>query len=242
MWKSVTCCVGIVFLAIAPALAQENERQNRWGVGGSISPSWRVPEGSGPLAKLAEVSLTSGDLGYDIAGADFRIGVVRGRDGGGDWGVSLVRRTFKEGSTQGAIVTECILGISCYVYGTEYRYQDAALTGVEANKFISFGTIRNVLQFGIDLAVGVGWYQREVERRDAFNRFTETSTEPILGFLSEQVPASELSSLDPMMLGRAELAAAVLLRRGLKVRVSGGMNYPGAHVASVSLMYFFGAN
>jgi hypothetical protein len=206
----------------------------------SIAPFWKVPE-NGPFARLAEVSLSEGDLGYDITGSDLRIGVVRGRRGEGDWGVSFVRRTFEDGSTQGALLTECILEISCYGYGTQYVYQDTTLTGVEANRFIAFGTYRGVVQIGADLAGGVGWYQGTVERREAFNDFSEGSTEPEIRSISTDVSAAELSPIEPSLLGRAELAAAVLLTRALHIRFSGGLNYPGTHVASVSILYFFDA-
>src|SRR5262245_32345667 len=107
MWKSVALFVGLVtLLTPAAALAQNDEGPNRWGVAVSFAPSWKVPEGDSPFGKLAEVALTAGDLGYDVSGSDFRIGFVRGRHLQGDWGVSYVRRTFKEGSSQGDIVTE----------------------------------------------------------------------------------------------------------------------------------------
>ena len=237
----VTWCVAAVWLAASPALAQDNAGPSRWGVAVSIAPTWKVPE-AGPLGKLAEKSLVFGDSGLDIAGRDFRVGVVRGRYRQDDWGVSLVHRTFNEGSTQGAIITKCILEISCHVVGTEYRYQDARLAGIEANRFFSFLTIGNVVQVGVDLAGGVGWYRRMVERRDALNIFTTTSTEPILSSESAQVPASDLSKMKPSLLGRAEVAVALQMTRELKLRLSGGMNYPGTDIVNVSLLYFFGAN
>jgi hypothetical protein len=224
------------------ALAQNGDGPNRWGVAVSFAPNWKIPEGDSPFGKLAEVSLSQGDLGYDVSGADFRIGIVRGRHGQGDWGVSFVRRSFKEGSTQGAIVTEC-QEFGCSTYGTQYLYQDASLMGIEANKFIPFGTIANRVQLGVDIAVGVGWYQKDVERRELVYEFLGPPTfDTLETVVSSQVPASELAAFDPALLGRAEIAGAVLVTRGLKVRVSGGMNYPGTHAASVSLMYFFGGN
>jgi hypothetical protein len=237
----VTSCAAAAWLSAAPALAQDNAGPSRWGVAVGFAPTWKVPE-AGPLGTLAEKSLAFGHLGLDVAGRDFRAGVVRGRYRQDDWGVSLVHRTFTEGSTQGAIITKCILEISCHVTGTEYRYQDAAMTGLEANRFFSFFTIGNVAAVGVDLAGGLGWYRRMVERRDALNIFTTTSTEPILSSESTQVPASQLSKMKPSLLGRAEVAVAIQMTRELKLRLSGGVNYPGTDVVNVSLLYFFGAN
>jgi hypothetical protein len=242
MWKSIALSVGLITLvAPTPVLAQDDEGPNRWGVSVSFAPNWKVPEGDSPFGKLAEVALTAGDLGYDVSGADFRIGVVRGRHLQGDWGVSYVRRTFKEGSTQGGILTECEQN-NCFTYGEEFLYQDASVTGIEANKFIGFGTIANRVQIGVDIAIGVGWYQKTVERREASTDFLPPNfNTPVVTISSEQVPATQLSPVDPSLLGRAEIAAAVVVTQGLKVRISGGMNYPGTHAASVSLMYFFGS-
>lgn len=242
MWKSVvTCCVGTVLLAASPVMAQGTDGPNRWGLAVSFAPVWQVPD-KGPFGKLAEKSLEMADVGYDISGRDFRVGVVRGRDRRDDWGISLVHRTFKEDSIQGGIVKKCILEISCHVEGAELRYQDAALTGIEANRFVTVARIGNVVQVGVDLAAGLGWYTGKVERRDALNTFTDSSTEPVLGFTPTQVPASDLSKTKPSLLGRAEIAAAVRVTQAVKLRVSGGFNYPGTDVGSVSLMYFFGSN
>jgi hypothetical protein len=238
----LACCLAALLGTASPALAQGAAPSAQWGIALGVAPAWTVPGGDGPLAKLAQASLESADLGYTIDGVDLRVGIIRGRRGHGNWGIALVRRVFKNGSIQGAIVTECILEISCFVRGTEYHYQDAALTGVEASRFVPFGTIRNAVQIGVDLAAGTGWYRHTVERREATNEFTEGNTEATPGFRSELVPASELSKFHPSLLGRAELAVAVLMSPKLNLRVSGGVNYPGASVGSVSVAYFFGSN
>ena len=44
----------------------------------------------------------------------------------------------------------------------------------------------------------------------------------------------------PSILGRVELAGAFTVRPDLKIRVSGGFNFPGTQVFSIDAMYFFG--
>jgi hypothetical protein len=92
-----------------------------------------------------------------------------------------------------------------------------------------------------------------VLKGSAEHRETDTDGRPILGprgeFLGQElfevvttevVDARELMATDPAMLGRVELAATVLLPRGLKVRISGGMNFPGTHGVQLMGLYFFG--
>jgi hypothetical protein len=244
MRKNVVLAFGLcsVLFASAPAFAQADNDSSQWGITVGVAPNWRVPKSDNALGKLAERSITLGDLGYHIEGVDFRAGVVRGQAGRGNWGMGLVRRTFTDDSRQGAIVEQCILGVSCFVEGTEYRYQDASLTGVEAETFLPVVSIRDVVSVGLSFGIGAGWYQGMAEKREATNEFTESSTEPITGFRSEEVPASELSTWHPTILGRAEVTVAVRLTSRLDVKVSAGLNYPGVNVGRVSLAYFFGSN
>jgi hypothetical protein len=241
------CCAGALLVAPASLAAQEPEVPQRWGVSATFVPSWKVPSGDSPLAKLGELVLTSGDGGLGVTGGDFRIGVVRGRHLEGDWGVSYVRRTFEDGSFQGEIVNECPSLQNCSVFGERYIYQGVTLDGIEANKFITFGTIQNTVQIGVDISIGVGWLKGTAEKTEARTEFIQGPPPQFQGQIvpiieTSQVPATELSTTDPTLLGRAELAAAVILPRGLKVRVSGGMNYPGQHTLGVVIMYFFGQN
>jgi hypothetical protein len=232
-----------------PLYAQaQDEIPQRWGVSGTFVPGWKVPTGDSPFAKLAEAVLTSADQGLDVDGADFRIGVVRGRLLDGDWGVSYVHRSFDDGSFQGDIVNDCPSANNCIVFGERYLYQGVTLDGIEANKFIPFGLIKNTVQIGVDISIGVGWMKGTVERTEANVNFIPDTTppfgppQPVITIESAPAPATELSTTDPTLLGRAELAGTVILPRGLKVRISGGMNYPGTHTASVTVMYFIGPN
>jgi len=45
-----------------------------------------------------------------------------------------------------------------------------------------------------------------------------------------------------MPIGRVEVAAAAIAGPRLKIRVAGGLNYPGVNVFSIIGVYFFGGN
>jgi hypothetical protein len=89
-------CTLILFTALilgsyaSATFAQEPDRgrERHWGVSGSLVPRWEFP---GPLADVW-------NLETDMTGSEFRIGVVRGSDLGGDWGVSFVKKTVKDDS------------------------------------------------------------------------------------------------------------------------------------------------
>ena len=74
------------------AVREPAEPRSFWGITGSFAPRWRVPSGFGKLAFDAEDT--------DIFGSEFRIGIVRGRPDGGDWGISFVRKRINPGSSR----------------------------------------------------------------------------------------------------------------------------------------------
>lgn len=237
----------IVLLAAPNARAQSPSSAptfaDRWGVVVSVVPKWKVPTGDSPLAKLAELSLDNADLGTNVEATDFRIGLARGGYLRGEWTLSLVRRSFMNGSTQGAITSDCGAPGGCSQFGVEYTYNGTSLTGMEAGKFIPWGTIAQRVQIGSDIALGLGWYRGTVTRREATTDFVfqgSGPSVPVTTIETARVPASQLSKINPTLLGRLELAAAVIVTPNVKVRASGGLNYPGAQSFSLSLLYFFG--
>lgn len=255
MTRYGTLCLGVVLSFPAAVAAQgppvtAAADVDRWGVGVSFVPKWEMSRASGVLGKLAEVMFEQGDAGLEVTGDDFRIGLVRGKRLGGEWGVSYVRRSFDEESTQGAAETSCFSGFQnsqiCQTYGDEYFYNDnVVLHGIEANKLFVFATIKNVVQIGLDLGGGVGWMKGTATERvtqsqgGSFN-VPPNSTITLPSTVTEtEVPASTLVTVDPVPIGRVELAVGFVLGRNLKVRASGGMNIPGTQVFSVSASFFF---
>ena len=246
MLRCGALCLGVVLSVPAVVAAQDIDR---WGVGVSFVPKWDISSGSGVMGKLAEVMFERGDEGLDVKGGDIRIGLVRGRRLGGEWGVSYVRRSFDEESTQGATNTFCNTVQTteiCQTSGTEYFYNDnVVLHGIEANKLFVFATIKNVVQIGLDVAGGVGWMKGTATERLTYTQggsFTlvPNSTITLPTTVTEtEVPAATLVAVDPVPIGRVELAVGFILGPQLKVRASGGLNIPGTQIFSVSASVFF---
>ncbi len=241
-----------IALLVCASVAEAQTDRSRWGAAATVVPVWSIPTGSSPLAKLAEAVVEASDFGVDVEGVDFRIGVVRGRMRAGEWGVSFVRRTMKDGSTQGGFEESCEqvnqAGEVCFKFGDRYIYQDVRMNGIEVNKFIPVVAIKERLQIGVDLAGGVGVLKGTAELQTPRNEFV-----PILNpqgqFIGQTfvttidstiVDAKTLMVFDPTLLGRVEFAVAGIVSPRLRVRFSVGMNFPGSHVASVGASYFFG--
>jgi hypothetical protein len=99
----------------------------------------------------------------------------------------------------------------------------------------------------VDIAIGFGALKGTAEYRETRTDIESVFVPPnqfrqvaVVVVDTAIVEANLLQTVDPTMIGRAELAAAVLLPRGLKVRFSGGLNFPGTQAASIVGMYFFG--
>lgn len=76
-------------LAVAPHDAVAQDRRTHWGVSAGFAPRWTAS------ATWVE-RLYAADT-IDWAGGDVRVGVVRGSDLGGDWGVAFVKRSLEDG-------------------------------------------------------------------------------------------------------------------------------------------------
>lgn len=222
-----------VFFACAPVFAQESS----WGVSASIVPTWTVPSDN------ALVKAMFGGETVDITGTEFRIGFVRGRMLGGDWGVSFVRRKLKDGSTVSDLYTDDFApGIE---QGDLTTLRNVEITGVEIHKFSPFGTIKQRLQIGLVFGGGIGSSKGILDRRSVSldQRFVGNTPVFTARETREMLDAKELifpgNGLVP--LGRLEIAVAGLVAPGLKVRASGGLSFPGTHSFSIAGVYLIGA-
>ncbi len=222
-----------VFFAVQ-AFAQESS----WGVSGAFVPSWTVPADNVVFRAMFAADAV------DITGSEFRIGFVRGRTLGGDWGVSFVRRKLKDGSTLSSdLYTDPSLpGVE---QGEFTTLRNVELTGVEVHKFSPFGTIARRVQIGLVFGGGIGSAKGELDTRSVSvdysfvgNRMIQTPVET-----RETLDAKELvyPGNGLVALGRLELAVAGIVAPGFKVRASGGMAFPGMHTFSIAGVYLIGA-
>jgi hypothetical protein len=226
----LAACV-LVLTWPASALAQSSS----WGVVASFNPEWKA---GAPFEKMF-------GSGVDIKGSDFSIGIARGRELSGDWGVSYIRQRWNDGSGVNDVEQDCSsFSNGCFTSGEFYRTQNVVLSGVLVHKFIPFGTIKRRVQIGMNVAGGVGTFSGTIERHDLFSDTTfDPRTGRLLGVQQEMVstiPAEE-ELLSRFPIGKVQAAVAVIVARGLKVRFAGGLDFPGTNKFSVTGVYLIGA-
>ena len=234
--------VALVFLLAFPPSVLAQSENSHWGVIVAFTPEWSVADG------LFEDLFESQP--NNLTGSEFQIGIARGRMLSGDWGVSLVRRKVKEGSTIGAREQQCEnVGSNtqgCYVFGDVYRYNDVMLTGLEVHKFLPFVTVKERVQVGVNFSGGFGVYSGTATqtRHDSDFVFVPPNSNRIVERAPVTTPGIEaktLFALDTVPLGKLELAVAGILAPGVKVRVGYGLDFPGYPIFSVSGVYLFGS-
>jgi hypothetical protein len=254
----------------APASAQ-GPKQSSWGVVGTVVPKWRIPPSLNTLATVhfSEDDASVGEL--DLRGNEFRIGVARGRTLAGDWGVSFVRRTFVDAElsasqSAGLRASSDLSGVWTVVADNvraDILRRDVELTGIEAHKFVAFATIARRVQIGLNVAGGLGTTKGLVRtdsfRSDTTCRFPAGVTPPLVDNVCGAPNATIMSrstvpldsSVDDsgrlirqkqLPIGRVELTGAIVLGSQFKVRVGGGLNYPGTNSIAVTGIYLFSRN
>jgi hypothetical protein len=103
------------------------------------------------------------------------------------------------------------------------------VTGLMAEQFAPFTTIKRRVQIGMVIAAGAGFASGTAIGLAEGN--TLEAKEVLRVFAKPR-------RFQP--LARAELAVAVNTVPGMKVRFSGGFNWPGQSQFAVTAMYFFG--
>ena len=231
----------LVCLVAAPTNALAQSERSHWGVVVAFTPEWTVAEGV--FQDLFEATPNN------LTGSEFQIGIARGRTQSGDWGVSLVRRKVKQGSTIGAREEQCDVGSpntqGCFVFGNVYTYDDVMLTGFEVHKYVPFVTIKRRLQIGMNFSGGMGVYSGTATETtyDSEFVFVPPSSTRIVEkppVITPNIDAKTLFVMERVPLGKLELAVAGILAPGLKVRVGYGLDFPGYPVFSVAGVVLFG--
>jgi len=236
----------IVAFVVSTGSARAHDA-TRWGISGSFVPAWSIAKQLSNL--LVAVDRDAPSSAVEIRGSEFRLGFVRGQELGGDWGVSLVRKQFGRNSrvaqtdlfplfdSRGRMVGETPYGFSDGLDGV-------TLTGVEYHRFKPFATIKQRVQIGVTYGGGVG----QLAGRARGVEFDEQGTKPVerpVNGLFDQGDVGLLSvadyTLKPVPLAKLELSLAGLIAPGLKVRASGGFNFPGYEVGNISVVYLFGS-
>lgn len=238
-----TVLIASLLVAVAaPGFAQAHV--DHWGVTGTFTPRWTSPSS---FDNLYEVTPT------DVKGTDFRIGIVRGRQLGREWGVTLVHKRIGGDSTAGEFTDLCETGtvsVECHPEGDLYTLSNASMTGAMLHVVLPFAKIGRSVQFGLLLGGGIAGVSGDVTldtRRLSYralpNGITRFDRAPDGTVISESAtgtfPATDVIK-SPMPLIDVQLAVSATVAPGLKLRASGGLSTPGYQPVSISFVYLFG--
>jgi hypothetical protein len=172
------------------------------------------------------------------------------------------------GSCSGGTVNNSLV-LQCEDLITDFTRSDNVLNGFEVHKYIPFVTIARRAQVGVNLAGGFGAVSGQVTLADSvvnyrrtfppgvFPEFSGDQSGPfascagapvtVLNTVPGSVTTDDAARLlksesNWLPIGRAEVAVAVIVAPRVKLRVAGGLNYPGVNTISVTGLYLFGGD
>ena len=230
-----TVLCGVLVLLSAPNVEAQG---SHWGVTSSFVPQWKSIPGLYDL--IWDVD------GLKAKGKEFRIGVVRGSDLGGDWSVTYVRNWFSTDEVFDGTETFSLFPPPDFKLLTEGSVftvpGDIAVVGIKFEKFTPFVTIRDRVQIGLTYGGGIGSMSGTfIEQRfENFDPETGQQITPTSETVVER-DVKEFYVLDFVPIGSVEAAVAFILAPGLKARVTGGFNYPNTQAFSFTVNYLFGS-
>ena len=231
--------LAFALLGAAPALAQQQPgHDSHWGVGFSATPAWTLHDS---IRKI----LFDGD--GTIKGSEVTIGLVRGSRLGGDFGVSFVRKPFKDGSGENSSDQRCFgqnNTAPCVTVTKRTQTQGVYLNGVEGHWFWAIATIKERAQIGLNIGGGVasvkGTIVKTTDGYDfaGFNPQTGVTNLTPVHTVETLLAKDELISIFPLF--KLEAEGSVIVARGLKLKVAGGLNFPSVSMR-VGVVYLIGA-
>jgi hypothetical protein len=239
---SVALFSTLVLILVAPT---EGFAQSHWGVSVSASPAWTITERSREL-------LADEDETVNIEGSEFAIGFVRGSTLGGDVGVSYVRKPWKDGLGFSSDTTDCFnpgpnQPQICLRDREQNLFENVMLNGVEVNWFYAprFGRIKDRVQIGLNVGGGIAKFSgsvRRVEDREepVFTPGPGGGSVQIVNRHEEETNPAEDELLPVFPMLKIELMGAVIATPAVKIKVAGGLNFPGAGFRVLGV-YLFGA-
>lgn len=239
-------CALLAALAIpSRVFAQDTpaESGSHWGIAGTLIPRWE-------FLTILEDSM---EREIEMSGDDVRMGVIRGRQRGGDWGVSYVRRRVDDESM--VIQQERLKCVArqgqpdVCASGTSSLTRGARLTGVQLHRFFPVATIARRVQIGAVVSGGIARLQGQAEQVHEHLQIAVVpgtgATSISVGHERSIVDARHIFDDTPVSeyvpMGGVEAALAVLVAPGVKLRFSGGVSFPGFHTVGVTAQYLFGS-
>lgn len=243
-WVLCVICAAVFSFSERPALCQTASASS-WGVSGNFA-KWTV---SPSLKRLFSAQ------SIDIQGWDLSAGVVRGRVEGGDWGVSIVKKTFTKDSVVDRTYGGNPLGpgpyspngmFSATTNGTIYRTtSSSSLLGVEFHKYVPFATIKHRVQIGMNFAGGVAQARGDVVATLVSTNYLVRNGQLTTTQLRSDGRATTkdifATSLKAIPLGAVEVAGSAILGPRLKLKAMGGFDFPSYQTFAIGVVYFFGS-
>jgi hypothetical protein len=232
----------VVLLASATDVFAQN---SHWGVGVSATPSWQITE------RVRSLLADEGDV-LNIEGSEFTIGAVRGSTLGGDISINFVRKPWKDGLGVSSDTTDCFTFNPsqpqvCLRDREQNFFDKVMLNGVEFDWFFAprFGRIKNVVQIGANIGGGIAKMSgsiRKVEDRQepVFLPGPGGGTVQLRNNHTEETNKAEDELLAMFPLAKIELMGAIIATPAVKIKVAGGLNFPGSGFRVMGV-YLFGA-
>jgi hypothetical protein len=224
--------LALLILAI-PAIATAQGQPSHWGAAVSFAPSVK----SMPFYNNLFISETDDKLDT----SEISVGIVRGKARGGHWAVNFVQKPFKDGTTIVEVEEFTDVGFFSRTKQT-LVFEKVRMRGIEYVAFLSFVKIKERVLIGMNLGIGVAQVEGNItETLEFFNSFTAPNGQVFEDSQTEVFtsPANE-TLFKYQILGKVEVAGAVVLAAPLKVQIAGGFNSPGTGMR-VSVVYLFGA-
>jgi hypothetical protein len=233
-------------LVVLLASATNGFAQNsHWGVGVSATPSWQITQ-------RVKDFLADEDEVLNFEGSEFTIGAVRGSTRGGDISINFVRKPWKNGLGISSDSTDCFnpgpnQPQICLRDREQNFFDKVRLNGVEFDWFFAprFGRIKDVVQIGLNVGGGIAKFSgsvRKVEDREepVFVPGPGGGTVRINNNHTEETNTAEDELLPIFPLAKIELMGAVIATPAVKIKVAGGLNFPGSGFRVMGV-YLFGA-
>ena len=227
-----------------------------WGILVSVAPNWSIPGSMGNWFWEEKVS-------PKMSGRDIRVGVVRARQLGFEMGASFVRKTISSLDLRyGDLTNSGLAGTTSYTAPNALE-----MMGADAHLIFPLARIGERVQLGILAGGGMAWLpstpiQGRIEGppffADASSISSPLQSPPATGgFVRDRysqavplVPGTRYAIADAFlwdlsptgnfwMLLRGQLAADFLVAPPLKIRVAGGINYPGVQAIGIDAVYLF---
>jgi hypothetical protein len=246
--RAVVVCAIVGLTVPSYALAQAQTKPSKppknphWAASFSVTPSWKI-------APFLATGLGDEGSPVDFRGSEWTIGFGRGSRRGGDWGVSYVRKPFKDGVIQTEHDTNCFTPFNqpqlCATSTNVHTFNKVLLSGVEVHWFIPVATIKNRVQIGINFGGGAANFKGTVHSVEdgqdiQFVPGPGGGTNVLVPFHTEEDKpvAEELIKTFPLI--KVEVQGAIILSSAFKIKVGGGLNFPASNSFRVAAVYLIG--